>query len=67
METVKRKILVIEDNAFSRKMLHDILVDDYILFEAGNGKAGLEVLEQENNLALIILDWGMPVMGGKNF
>lgn len=67
METVKRKILVIEDNAFSRKMLHDILVDDYILFEAGNGKAGLEGLEQENNLALIILDWGMPVMGGEEF
>ena len=67
METVKRKVLIIEDNAFSRKMLHDILADEYDLFEAGNGKAGLELLEQERDIALIILDWGMPLMGGLEF
>jgi two-component system chemotaxis response regulator CheY len=40
---------------------------DVDLFEAEHGKDGLNVLEKEGTMDLILLDWFMPEMNGQEF
>lgn len=57
-------ILICDDEKDIVNALKIYLADpDYTLFEAGNGKEALEVLEQEE-IHLILLDLMMPVMDG---
>ena len=65
---MKQQILIVEDNEIHREMLSEILSDSYDIFEAENGQAALEILEQnKENIALILLDVMMPVMDGYTF
>jgi len=57
------KLLVIEDNAEVRSYIKSIFVGSYIVFEAENGKEGLELAFEEMP-DLIISDVMMPVMDG---
>jgi len=57
------KVLVIDDEPPIRKLLRmGLSTQGYEILEAPNGKAGLELLEQ--NPALIILDLGLPDIQG---
>jgi len=57
-------VLVIDDEAGIRSVLRDVLQDEnYKVFLAEDGLAGLELLEQES-IDLVILDVWMPNMGG---
>ena len=62
----KKSILIAEDNNELRTYLKDSLLADYFVYEAGDGKAGLElaILKQPD---LIISDVMMPVMNGIEF
>ena len=67
-ESGQRSILIIEDNELNREMLCAMLEDRYHVFQAENGKEGLEVLQdQYRNISLIVLDVQMPVMNGYEF
>lgn len=58
------KILVVEDDADIRELLVDILRDrGYDVFEAGDGGAALDLVNQEWP-DIILLDVMMPVMDG---
>jgi DNA-binding response OmpR family regulator len=64
MADVKRKILIVEDEAPLRKVLAEEFTDsDYIVFEAGDGLEGLEVALREKP-DLILLDQLMPKLNG---
>lgn len=62
----KKSILIVEDNHELRAYLKDLLLADYLVYEAGDGKAGLEmaVLKPPD---LIISDVMMPLMNGIEF
>ena len=59
-----KKILIVEDELAYVKLLHDQLVaKGYEIYEAKDGKEGLEVAKKEKP-DLILLDIRMPVMDG---
>jgi CheY-like chemotaxis protein len=59
------QILVIEDDVEVRKMISRILNDEgYQIFEANNGKQGLELLATTTNVELVITDIIMPEKDG---
>ena len=62
----KPVLLLVEDNIELRNYIKQSLLKDYIIVEAGNGKEGLAMIE-ENELDLIITDVMMPEMDGLEF
>ena len=59
------KILVVDDEARMRKLVKDFLVKrDFIVVEAGDGEAALDMFYEDKDIALIILDVMMPKMNG---
>jgi DNA-binding response OmpR family regulator len=59
----QRKILVIEDNADTRRFLGVMLSKEYQVFNAENGVIGIEIARREIP-DLIILDIMLPVLSG---
>lgn len=59
----KETILIVEDNKDMRSYIRMLLVGDYRLFEAGDGKEALEIV-QKHTIDLIVSDLMMPVMDG---
>lgn len=62
----KPSLLVIDDNNDIRQYLRTLLQDDFYVFEASDGKEGLEVALKEVP-DLVICDVMMPVMNGLEF
>ena len=61
------KILIIEDDPDLREIMTDqFLEKNFIVFQANNGKQGLEVLEKEA-VDMVLSDVVMPIMDGMNF
>jgi two-component system, OmpR family, response regulator ResD len=60
-----QKILVVDDEARMRKLVHDFLVrSGYEVLEAADGVEALDVYEQHPDIALLILDVMMPGLDG---
>jgi PAS domain S-box-containing protein len=63
-ETVKRRVLIVEDNADSREMYRDILeLDGHEVVEADNATRGLELLKSERP-DVAFVDIGLPGVDG---
>jgi CheY-like chemotaxis protein len=61
-------ILIVEDNRDCRETLADLLdLSGYEVDCAANGQEALDHLRKGRLPALILLDWSMPVMGGREF
>jgi PAS domain S-box-containing protein len=59
------KILIAEDNAFSRTLLKKTLTKaGYEVIASENGEAAWDVLQQEDPPKLALIDWMMPGMSG---
>ncbi|PAT01802.1 hypothetical protein CI105_04755 [Candidatus Izimaplasma bacterium ZiA1] len=59
-------ILCVDNNETIRKVVKDSVKDlGYDFYEAVNGKEMLNVLDNDLVPDLIIIDWSMPVMSGK--
>ncbi|WP_239000288.1 hybrid sensor histidine kinase/response regulator [Hyunsoonleella ulvae] len=63
---IKHEVLVIEDNPELRQYIVDYLSDYYKVYEAENGKEGLEICKKVKP-ALCVVDVMMPVMNGFKF
>lgn len=64
----RKIILVVDDSSINRQILCKILIDDYEILQAENGKTALALLEQHGgHIAVILLDITMPVMNGYEF
>lgn len=59
-----KTILLIDDSGVQLRMMQSLLRDRYRVLLASNGTAGNK-LAQEKNPDLIILDYDMPVLNGK--
>jgi DNA-binding response OmpR family regulator len=63
-----RDILLVEDDQDIREALRDLLqTEGFSVFEAENGKTGLELLSTIPEPCLVLLDMMMPVMNGWEF
>ena len=60
-----QKILVVDDEARMRKLVHDFLIRaGYEVMEAGDGLEAVDIFEQQPDIALIILDVMMQGLDG---
>jgi CheY-like chemotaxis protein len=67
MEDGKKKILIVDDDVDSVKMVGTILEDTgYVVISAGTGEEALRQIE-DDGIDLIILDVVMPDMDGYSF
>lgn len=58
-------VLVIDDNAELRELLHVMLASDgYTVYEAPDGLSGLDRLRAHPTPLVVLLDWQMPGMDG---
>jgi DNA-binding NtrC family response regulator len=67
--TGSESVLVIDDEEMIRDITQDLLEDHgYTVFTAESGEKGLEVYgRHRDKLDVILLDLGMPGMGGRAF
>lgn len=66
--SLRRKVLIVEDNELNREILKSALSDDYDVLEAVNGEDGLRVLsENYKDISIILLDVVMPICDGFEF
>ena len=60
-----KKILIVDDSKISRTILSGLFKDEYIVYEASNGKEGFElILQNPTSYCVVLLDLNMPVMNG---
>lgn len=63
--TKPSRILIVDDDDDGRSFLKEVLeTDGYVVSEARDGRAALELLANALDPALVILDLEMPVMTG---
>lgn len=68
ISSIKRTILIVEDEIVNQEILKEILKKDYEILVANNGIEGLDILKNALvPISLILLDINMPVMGGLEF
>ena len=65
INTLKRYILIVDDEFINQEILKEILIKDYEVITASNGKEALDVLNTSlKPISLILLDLNMPIMDG---
>mgnify|MGYP002625734368 CR=1 FL=1 len=63
--TIKRNVLIVDDEIVNREILGNILSSEYSVSYADNGKDALERLASaDSGFSLVLLDLLMPVMDG---
>jgi CheY-like chemotaxis protein len=62
-ESLRKKILIIDDDGAMLRMLRTWLSVKYHVYMSSSGKIGLTFLQQ-NTVDLVLLDYEMPVMNG---
>ncbi len=64
-QSINKSILIVDDNAFNRMRLVDILANKYDTIEAENGVEAIKIMgERTRDILLVILDIVMPEMDG---
>ncbi len=58
-----KRVLVVEDTEFNRELMVQILEDDYEVFTANDGMAGIAAAE-ELRPDVILMDLSLPVIDG---
>ena len=59
----KPKILVVDDAVTNRMIMERILIDEYSVISAKDGKQAFDIL-MSDDISLVLLDLVMPVMDG---
>ncbi len=64
-KAAKPQVLVVDDSAFNRELLRQILGESFCILEACNGEKGLKLLKRYGTqIAVVLLDIIMPGMDG---
>ena len=61
---LKQQILIVDDEEINRVILRGLFEEEYEILEAENGQVATVQIENNSNIALILLDVVMPVMDG---
>ena len=61
---MKPSVLIVDDEKLIRFSLARLLSDEYITYEACNGKEALDIIGQNSNIDVVISDIMMPVIDG---
>lgn len=62
---MRRSVLIVEDNDINRQLLREILIDEYEILEAADGKEALEWMHKDaEHISAVVLDIVMPVLDG---
>jgi two-component system, chemotaxis family, chemotaxis protein CheY len=61
-----RKVLVVDDSKLMHKM-YEVMLRQYALVYALDGREALDRLRQHGNVDLVLLDVNMPTMNGLEF
>ncbi len=62
------KALTVDDSQTVRVMVRNILEDNEIeVLEATNGREALQIVQENEGIDVILLDWEMPLMNGYEF
>lgn len=61
---MKPSILIVDDEKLIRYSLARMLSNEYITYEACNGKEALEIIRENKNIDIVLTDIMMPVMDG---
>jgi putative two-component system response regulator len=62
---LKEKILVVEDQDVNRRLLVGMFKDEYVILEAEDGEAAIDILtEHAQEIAVVLLDLLMPKVDG---
>lgn len=63
-----KRILIVDDNPIDRESLCNILSNEYIIIEASNGNAAIDIIcNYVNEISAVMLDLDMPEMDGYEF
>ncbi len=60
----KQRILIVDDEEVNRAVLNEMFKDEYDTLEAENGQDAISKIEDNPDIALILLDVVMPVLNG---
>ena len=60
----KQHILIVDDEEVNRAILDVMFRSEYEILQASNGEEAIALIEEDHDLALILLDIVMPVMDG---
>ena len=60
---MRKVMLIVDDVEINRAILTQFFKNDYVIVEAENGKAALDVMEHQS-VDIVLLDLVMPVMDG---
>ena len=61
----RQRILVVDHSEFNRKVLNEVLKDEYDTIEASNGREALDIINKNPaTISLVLLDILMPEMRG---
>lgn len=60
----RQQILIVDDEEINRAVLNEMFKDEYDTIEAENGQDAISQIENNHDIALILLDIVMPVMDG---
>lgn len=64
----EKKVLIVDDSHTIRNQIKGYITgDQFIFYEAENGKVALDILSQNHDMALVFCDIHMPVMDGLEF
>ena len=64
-DSIKRKILIVDDDLNIQESFGELLKNDYEPYHATNGEQALEILRRKDiSISLVLLDLKMPVMDG---
>ncbi len=59
-------ILCIDNSKTLREVIKDCVLDlGYNFFEASDGESGVNMAKEIENLKMVIVDWNMPLLSGK--
>lgn len=62
---MRNQLLIVDDLEINRELLAEMLMDEYEILMAENGKQALDILkEKHNDIAVVLLDLLMPEMNG---
>ncbi len=60
----KQHILIVDDEEVNRAILDVMFRSEYEILQASNGEEAIKYIEEDHDLALVLLDIVMPVMDG---